>query len=92
MHQLNLVPQLASLRSEFYQLETDGFVEQIVPVGYSLRCILTIYKTKSHTLFAFSPSPNDTLVPRKKRMRPTGPFTMRLSNVAVRLKLTWAVP
>ena len=51
VHQLNLVPQLASLRSEFYQLETDGFVEQIVPVGYSLRCILTIHQMKSHTLF-----------------------------------------
>jgi condensin complex subunit 2 len=34
VHQLSLVPQLASVRSEFYQLEEEGFVEQVVPVGY----------------------------------------------------------
>jgi condensin complex subunit 2 len=35
VHQIELVPQLASLRTEFAQLKGDGFVEKVKPV-----CIL----------------------------------------------------
>jgi condensin complex subunit 2 len=44
VQQLPLVPQLESLRSDFFQLEEEGFVEQVNPVSVALLyCFLFVW-------------------------------------------------
>ena len=95
VHQLSLVPQLASLRYEYSQLQADGFVDKFVPV--SIRMLDFCRTTKhfcfgiilsSHNIFS---TRNGTPVAAKKRRKPTNLSTSRPLNGVGRPRQTWAV-
>jgi hypothetical protein len=79
IHSLQLVPQLASLREEFAQLQHDGFVEHVTRVRYIT--ITIIVGPNVESLFSFAniylfpnPIPVGTLCASSRRRERSRPF------------------
>lgn len=92
VHQLPLVPQLTSLRSEFVELKNDGFVEKVKPVR---GCEEMVCEKMVHILFTnLSPACSRFAMPRlrKTKLKLIAPSTLRPLNVAVHHKLTLVDP
>jgi Condensin complex subunit 2 len=103
LNSLTLVPQLASLRAEFFELESQGFVDQSAPVRFHLFYFDWALSTALWwsglidsvvcKFLIYFTSRSAMQVPEKKKLRPIDPFIWKPSKGVERLKGIWdAVP